>query len=120
MKNVAVLTEDGAFAPNARGSARGGGGCWAQLELTDALLLTTTLVRLSKNQRFINTMYNRGEIAKQEKKEMRPKSATTGRALGLPVTHKQFDSIPKFRPIIDTTNTPYYVLILIVKPFNSQ
>ena len=65
MKNVAVLTEDGAFAlffcphpggfgslgvpiagnlpskakknANARGSAPGGGGCWAQLELTDAL-----------------------------------------------------------------------------------
>ena len=65
MKSVAVLTEDGAFAlffrphpggfdssrvptpgnfpskakknANAQGSARGGGG-WAQLELTDALL----------------------------------------------------------------------------------
>ena len=64
MKSVAVLTEDGAFAlffrphpggfdssrvptpgnfpsnakksANARGSARG--GCWGQLELTDALL----------------------------------------------------------------------------------
>ena len=70
--------------------------------------IDTTLVRLSKNQRFINTICNRGEIANQEKKEMRPKSATTGRALGLPETHKQFDSIPKFIPIIDTTNTPYY------------
>ena len=56
METVAVLTEDGAFAflfrphprefviqgkknANARGSARsGGGGGWAQLELTDALL----------------------------------------------------------------------------------
>ena len=60
MKNVAVLTEDGAFAlffrphpggldssrviyqarqkknANARGSARGGRGDWAQLELTYA------------------------------------------------------------------------------------
>ena len=53
MKNVALLTEDGAFAlfflphpggfaiqgkknANSRGSARGGGG-WAQVELTDAL-----------------------------------------------------------------------------------
>ena len=63
-KNVAVLTEDGAFAlffrpqlrgiwqlksphswefaiqgkknANARGSARGGGGSWAKVELTDA------------------------------------------------------------------------------------
>ena len=55
MKNVAVLTEDAAFAlffrphprefaiqgkknANAQGSARGGGGGgWGQLELTDAL-----------------------------------------------------------------------------------
>ena len=49
MKNVAVLTEDGAFAlffrphpgdlqknANAWGSPRGGGGCWVQVELTDA------------------------------------------------------------------------------------
>ena len=27
---------------------------------------------------------------------------------GLPKTHKAFQSIPKFRPIIDTTNTPHY------------
>ena len=60
MNNVAALTEEGAFAiffgrhpgsrvppsgichprqknANARGSAPGGGGGWAQLELTDAL-----------------------------------------------------------------------------------
>ena len=36
---------------------------------------------------------------------MRPKSATIGRAHRLPKTHKQFDSISKFRP---NTNTPYY------------
>ena len=110
MKIVAVLTEDEAFAPNARGSARGGGGAgrsWNWL-MHYYFTIDTTLVRLSKNQRFINTICNRGEIAKQEKKEMRPKSATTGRALGLPETHKQFDSIPKFSPIIDMTNTPYY------------
>ena len=67
-----------------------------------------TLVRRSAIQRFINTMYNRGKMSKQEKEEMRPKSATIGRAHDLPKTHKQFDSIPKFRPIIDTSNTPYY------------
>ena len=39
---------------------------------------------------------------------MRPTSAHFGRAHGLPKTHKTFQSIPKFRPIIDTTNTPHY------------
>ena len=39
---------------------------------------------------------------------MRPKSASIARAHGLPKTHKQYHSIPKFRPIIDTTNTTHY------------
>ena len=64
MKNVAALTEDGAFAPrgiwqlrsphprefaiqgkklaNARGSARG--GCWAQVEFTGALEMSSSLM----------------------------------------------------------------------------
>lgn len=44
-------------------------------------------------------MYNRGEISKLEKTEMRLKSATIGRTHGLPKTHKQFDSIPKSTPL---------------------
>ena len=31
-----------------------------------------------------------------------------GRAHGLPKTHEEFDTVPKFHPIIDTTGTPYY------------
>ena len=41
-------------------------------------------------------------------KHLRPTFAHFGRAHGLPKTHKTFQSIPKFRPIIDTTNTPHY------------
>ena len=39
---------------------------------------------------------------------MRPISAQLGQAHGLPKTPKVFTDIPKFCPIIDTTNTPYY------------
>ena len=39
---------------------------------------------------------------------MRPMSAQLVRAHGLPKIHKVFANIPKLRPIIDTTNTPYY------------
>ena len=35
-------------------------------------------------------------------------SAQLGGANGLPNIHKVFANIPKFRPIIDTTNTPCY------------
>ena len=33
-------------------------------------------------------------------------SAQVGRAHGLPKMHKDFENIPSFRPIVDTTNTP--------------
>ena len=39
---------------------------------------------------------------------MRPKFAQIARAHGLPKTHKPFEHLPKFRAIIDTTNTPYF------------
>ena len=35
-------------------------------------------------------------------------AAQLGRVHGLPKTHKEFDIVPKFLPIIDTTGTPYY------------
>ena len=39
---------------------------------------------------------------------MRPQNAKPAKAHGLTKTHKPFSTIPKFRPIIDTTGTPYY------------
>ena len=51
-------------------------------------------------------MYNRGEITELEKKEMRPKFAQIARAHRLPKIHKSYDTLPSFRPIVDTTNSP--------------
>ena len=39
---------------------------------------------------------------------MQPKFTQIARAHALPKTHKPFEHLPKFRPIIDTTDTPYY------------
>ena len=39
---------------------------------------------------------------------MRPKNAKPARAHGLPKTHKAFQTVPKFRPIIDTTGSTHY------------
>ena len=67
-----------------------------------------TLSRLAVLQNYIRTLYNRKEITENVKKEIYPKAAHVGRAHGLPKLHKEFDGIPKFRPIIDTVGTPHY------------
>ena len=59
-------------------------------------------------QKYLKTLSNRGEITESEMKAMRSKFAHIARAHDLPKTHKQYDHLPKFRPIIDTANTPYY------------
>ena len=67
----------------------------------------TTIRRVETIKSYINTMFNRGEVTAEEVKQMRRKGANRARARGLPKTHKTFDKIPPFRPVVDTTNTPY-------------
>ena len=67
-----------------------------------------TITRLTTVENYLKTLCKRGEITESEKKAMRPKFAQIAQAHGLPKTHKLFEHLPKFRPIIDTTNTPYY------------
>ena len=47
-------------------------------------------------------------LSSNRSKSKRPKSASLARARSLPKTRKPFDTIPKFRPIVDTTNTTHY------------
>ena len=58
-----------------------------------------TLMRMNSLQRYLNGVFNKGEISEQEKKDMRPMASQLGRAHGLPKTHKEFDTIPKFCPV---------------------
>ena len=39
---------------------------------------------------------------------MRPKFAQIGHAHDLPKIHKDYQDIPTFRPVVDTTSTPHY------------
>ncbi|XP_066930298.1 uncharacterized protein [Clytia hemisphaerica] len=89
---------------------------WYQINRKNALQdkyfskhrVQTALKNLRTVQRYLNTLLSRGEIDEEEKSAMRPKSARLGRAHGLPKTHKNFECLPKFRPIVDTTGTPHY------------
>ena len=67
-----------------------------------------TLRNLSTVQTYLNTLHKRNWITLEDKNLMRPKFAQTGRAHGLPKIHKDYQDIPSFRPIVDTTSTPYY------------
>jgi hypothetical protein len=66
----------------------------------------TTLTQLTTLQNYLRTIYNRDEI-QVEYESMRPTSTKSARAHGLPKIHKTFDTLPPFRPIIDTTGTAY-------------
>ena len=67
-----------------------------------------TLTRLKTTQNYVNTMFKRNEISEEEKKKLRSMTAQLGCTHGLPKTHKAYANLPSFRPIIDTTSTPYY------------
>ena len=67
-----------------------------------------TITRIGTIQTYINTMFNRNEITDEERKIMRPRGGNRARARGLPKIHKEYDHLPKFRPIIDTIGTPYH------------
>ena len=67
-----------------------------------------TLRNLSTVQTYLNTLQKRNEITLEDKNLMWPKFARIGRAHGLPKIHKDYQDIPPFRPIVDTTSTPHY------------
>ena len=67
-----------------------------------------TITRVNTIQTYLNNIFKRNEITEEEKNGMRPKGGNRARARGLPKIHKEYDSIPKFRPIIDTIGTPYH------------
>ena len=69
-----------------------------------------TLTQLTTLQNYLRTIYNRGEITNDVYSEVQPQSTQPARAHGLPKIHKDFDNLPPFRPIIDTTGTAYQPL----------
>ena len=73
-----------------------------------------TITRSTTVQNYLKTLCKRGKITESEKKAMRPKLAQTARAHNLLKIHTPFEHLPKFRPIIDTTQTH---LIMVFQSF---
>ena len=67
-----------------------------------------TSTRLATLQNYLLKLKKRGSISEEEYKTIRPKNARPARAFGNPKTHKVYEKIPKFRPVIDTTGTSHY------------
>ena len=67
-----------------------------------------TDTRLNTLHNYLLTLRKRNEISESEYKFIRPKTASFGRAHGMPKIHKSFKDLPAFRPIVDTTSTPHY------------
>ncbi len=66
-----------------------------------------TLTQLTTLQQYLRTIYNCGEITSDVYSEVQPQCTKPARAHGLPKTHKDFDTLPPFHPIIDTMGTAY-------------
>jgi hypothetical protein len=66
-----------------------------------------SLTQFSSLQNYPRIIHNRYVINDETYKNIRPQSTRPARAHGLPKTHKSFDNLPSFRPIIDTTGTAY-------------
>ena len=62
-----------------------------------------TPTRLNTLQNYLSKLLNQGEISESEYSLLRPKHAHA-----VPKIHKQYTTLPKFRPIVDTTNTTHY------------
>ena len=67
-----------------------------------------TITRMKTLQSYLSTLHKRNELTKEQHDMMRPKNGKLARAHGLPKIHKEYSSIPKFRPIVVTTGTPHY------------
>ena len=67
-----------------------------------------TSKRLKSFQSYLNRLHKRGVLSDELFKRIRPQNAKPARAHGLPKTHKAYDNLPPFRPIIDTTGTTHY------------
>ena len=55
-----------------------------------------TSCNLSAVQNYLNLLFSQREISYEQNREMRSKFSQTGRAHGLPDTHKNFDTLPGF------------------------
>ena len=70
----------------------------------------STITRMTTLQNYLRNLCIRGEISKAEFDQMTPKNGKKVEACGLLKIHKTFTNIPKFRTIIDTTESSHYLV----------
>ena len=63
-------------------------------------------------QSYLSTLHKQNELTNEECDTMRPKNGKLARAHGLPKIHKEYNNIPKFRPIVNTTGMPQFCWIV--------
>ena len=68
-----------------------------------------TIIRLSSLQSYLRKLKNNNEITVAQFQAIRPQNARPAKATGLPKIHQQFNNLPSFRPIIDTTGSAHYL-----------
>ena len=66
------------------------------------------ITRLSSLESYLRKLKNINEITETQFKVMRPQTACTAKAPGLPKIHKHFNNLASFRPIIYTTGSAHY------------
>ena len=83
-----------------------------------------TPTRLNSLQRYLKKLEKREEITEEIYKKIRPMNAQPARAHGLPKTHKEYEDLPPFRPVIDTIGSTHYKvgkhLCEILKPLSTN
>ena len=67
-----------------------------------------TIGRTATLKSYLNKLRTRNEIDDELKDKMSPRAAHVSRVHALPKIHKAYTGLPKMRPIIDTTGSPYY------------
>ena len=67
-----------------------------------------TFRKLSSLHQHIHKLKESKEISEEIYQRIRPQNGRLARAHGLPKIHKEFVNLPKFRPIVDTTESVHY------------
>ena len=68
-----------------------------------------TITRLSNLQSHLRKLKSNNETTEADFKTMRPQNTRPAKAPGLPKIHKEFDNLPSFRAMIDTTGSAHHL-----------
>ena len=105
-KDIAILKPDkdnkvnGVVLLNNKGYTTSAGSLFKNTRKFKSLDSDPTIKRMETLQSYLNTLHKRNELTKEEYNTMRPKNGKLARAHGLPKIHKEYNNIPKFRPIV--------------------